>query len=163
MKTLLVMRHAKSSWKEASLPDHERPLNKRGQRDAPAMGRRLQGLPQPPQAILSSTAVRARATAAAVAEAVAYEGQIELVAGFYTDAPAAYFTALRRLPETVNVALIIAHNPSVEEMVSMLTGEDETMPTAAIAHIHLPIETWQALTPDTEAALADFWRPEHED
>lgn len=151
------MRHAKSSWKDDSLSDHERPLNKRGQRDAPHMGQRLRSLPQPPQAILTSTAVRARATAAAVAEALAFEGEVALVPGFYAEAPEAYFTALHRLPAAVDVALIIAHNPSLEEMLSTLTGEDEAMPTAAIAHLSLPISAWTELSPDTDATLTDFW------
>jgi phosphohistidine phosphatase len=159
MKTLLLMRHAKSSWKDGNLSDHERPLNKRGQRDAPAMGARLRGLPQPPQAILASTAVRARATAAAVAEALAFEGEVALVPGFYSEAPEAYFAALQRLPAAVNVVLIIAHNPSLEEMLSTLTGEAETMSTAAIAHVSLPIQAWTELSPDTEATLTDFWHP----
>jgi phosphohistidine phosphatase len=159
MKTLLIMRHAKSSWKEADLPDHERPLNKRGQRDAPQMGARLRALPQPPQAILASTAVRARATAALVAEALSFEGEVGLVAGFYSEAPDAYFTALRRLPDDVDSALIIAHNPGVEELLSLLTGEEEVMPTAAVAHVRLPIAAWRDLSADTEAELLDFWRP----
>jgi phosphohistidine phosphatase len=161
MKTLLVMRHAKSSWKEGDLADHERPLNKRGERDAPRMGERLRALPQPPQAILSSTAVRARATAAAVAEALMFEGEIELVASFYSEAPEAYFTALRRLPESVATTLVIAHNPGVEEIISLLTGDEETMSTAAVAHISLPIGAWSELTPEVEAKLEDVWRPEH--
>ena len=159
MKTLLLMRHAKSSWKDDKVADHERPLNKRGLRDAPYMGRRLRGLPQPPQAILASTAVRARATAAAVAEALAFEGEVKLVPGFYSEAPEAYFTALHRLPAAVDVALIIAHNPSLEEMLSTLTGEDEHMPTGAVAHVALPIKSWAELSPDTEATLTEFWRP----
>jgi len=159
MKTLLIMRHAKSSWKEDNLPDHERPLNERGRRDAPLMGQRLRALSQPPQAILASTAVRARATAAAVAEALAFEGEIELVSGFYSDAPDAFFSSLRRLPDEVAVALIVAHNPGVEELLAELTGENEHLVTAAIAHVSLPIAAWGDLSLDTEAALTDFWRP----
>ena len=123
------------------------------------MGRRLRDLPQPPQVILASTAVRARATAAAIAEALAFEGEVKLVPGFYSEAPEAYFTALHRLPTAVDVALIIAHNPGVEEMLTTLTGEDEHMPTAAVAHISLPIKSWANLSPDSEAVLTEFWLP----
>lgn len=159
MKTLLIMRHAKSSWKHDDRPDHERPLNKRGLRDAPRMGRLLREQGVQPQAILTSTAVRARATAAAVAEALVFEGDISLQPGFYSEAPEAYFAALRRLPEGVETALMIAHNPGVEELLETLTGEDETMPTGAIAQVHLPILTWSDLTPEVEGSLAAFWQP----
>src|SRR5438105_4097768 len=97
-KTLLIMRHAKSSWKEAELDDHERPLNKRGRRAAPAMGQLLRENSLTPDAILSSTALRARQTAEAVAEACGFAGEISYHAEFYHDAPEGYFEALARLP-----------------------------------------------------------------
>ncbi|MGB7955227.1 MAG: histidine phosphatase family protein [Candidatus Nitrosopolaris sp.] len=68
MKSVLVLRHAKSSWKHPDLTDHERPLNKRGKRDAPSMGRLLKKAHLVPGIIISSTAIRARATAEAVAK-----------------------------------------------------------------------------------------------
>jgi phosphohistidine phosphatase len=159
MKNLLIMRHAKSSWKDDALPDHERPLNKRGRLDAPRMGRLLRARGLEPQAILSSTAVRARATAAAVAEALAFEGEISRQPGFYSEAPDAYFVALRRLPESVETALVIAHNPGLEDLLATLTGEEETLSTAAIAHVRLSLASWPDLSPDTEGALVDLWRP----
>jgi phosphohistidine phosphatase len=159
MKNLLIMRHAKSSWKDDGLPDHERPLNKRGRHDAPRMGRMLRTRGLEPQAILASTAVRARATAAAVAEALAFEGEISLQPGFYSEAPDAYFAALRRLPESVETALIIAHNPGLEDLLAGLTGEEETLSTAAIAHVRLSLASWPDLSPDADGDLVDLWRP----
>jgi phosphohistidine phosphatase len=159
MKTLLIMRHAKSSWKDAALGDHERPLNKRGQRDAPRAGRWLREAGLVPDALLASTAVRARATAALVAEAAGYSGDIALHAGFYHDAPAAIFDALQRLPAGVETALVIGHNPALEEMLADLTGDDETLTTAAVAHVNLPIPAWDHLSPDTEGVLNAVWRP----
>jgi phosphohistidine phosphatase len=159
MKNLLIMRHAKSSWKDGALPDHERPLNKRGRHDAPRMGRLLRTQGPEPQAILASTAVRARATAAAVAEALAFEGDISLQPGFYGDAPDAYFAALRGLPDSVETALLIAHNPGLEDLLATLTGDEETLPTAAIAHVRLPIAAWPELSSDVECTLVNLWRP----
>jgi phosphohistidine phosphatase len=159
MKNLLIMRHAKSSWKHSTLADHERPLTKRGLRDAPRMGRLLRENGPEPEAILTSTAVRARATAAAVAEALAFAGEISLQPGFYPGAPEAYFDALSRLPDSVATALVIGHNPGLEELLETLTGEDEALATATIAHVQLPISSWTGLSPDVEGTLASLWHP----
>ncbi|MCC6190939.1 MAG: histidine phosphatase family protein [Anaerolineales bacterium] len=159
MKTLLIMRHAKSSWQDGGLADHERPLNKRGQRDAPRMGQLLLDNALEPEAILASTAMRARATAEAVAEALGFEGEIGLERGFYSDAPEAYFDVVRRLPDGVDTALVIGHNPGLEDLLETLTGEDEHLPTAAIAQVRLPIASWTEFSPEVEGSLARVWRP----
>ena len=78
MKTLLLLRHAKSSWSDPTLPDHDRPLNKRGIHDAPRMGKLLRHEHLMPDLILSSTAVRAKKTAELVAKACKYKGEIAL-------------------------------------------------------------------------------------
>jgi phosphohistidine phosphatase len=78
MKTLLIMRHAKSSWKDPDLPDHDRPLNKRGKHDAPSMGKLLKDEDLIPDLIISSTAARAKKTAELVAKACKYKGEISL-------------------------------------------------------------------------------------
>src|SRR4029079_4472733 len=83
MKTLLVMRHAKSSWKDATLDDHDRPLKKRGQKAAPKMGALLCERGLVPDLIVSSTALRAVATSKAVAEACGYVREIQLVHDLY--------------------------------------------------------------------------------
>jgi phosphohistidine phosphatase len=157
------MRHAKSSWKDDTLDDHARPLNKRGRRDAPAMGALLRAQGLTPDAILSSTAVRARETAEAVAEASAFEGEISQHAGFYDDAPEAYFEALARLPAAVEVALLVAHNPGCEELLAELTGEDEVFGTANIAQVVLHLEAWGECSVATEGGLKQMWRPREAD
>ena len=83
MKSLLILRHAKSSWKHPELTDHDRPLNKRGKRDAPRMGEILRSEHLIPEAIISSTAARAHATAEAVAKASGYKGKIALNRSLY--------------------------------------------------------------------------------
>ena len=83
MKTLLILRHAKSSWKDDSLPDHDRPLNKRGKQDAPLVGRLDSRKDLMPDLILSSTAKRARATVELVAEESNYQGEIEYSRDLY--------------------------------------------------------------------------------
>jgi phosphohistidine phosphatase len=104
MKTLLLMRHAKSSWKHHELIDHERTLNKRGKKDAPLMGKLILEKELVPQLILSSSAVRAQLTAEAIVETVNYTGAVELVDSFYMAEPNTYLEKLRKLPTTWNAS-----------------------------------------------------------
>ncbi len=159
MKTLLIMRHAKSSWKDDTLPDFERPLNKRGKRDAPRMGRLIRAEGLTPDVILSSPAVRARATAEAVADLSRYAGEIKFVAEFYAAGPEAYLTALRSLSDEVRSALVIGHNPALEELLEDLTGEAVPLPTAALARLRLRLKRWKDLNESARGKLADFWGP----
>ncbi len=158
MKTLLILRHAKSSWKNTGLADHERPLAKRGQRDAPRVGRLLRDENLTPDLILSSTARRALDTAQAVAEASKYEGEIESRSEFYLAGPEAYFRALRALSDNYECVMVIGHNPGLEELVEALTGEDEAMPTAALARVELTLRRWRDLSDETEGRLVNTWR-----
>ena len=159
MKTLLIMRHAKSSWKEDSLPDDQRPLNKRGQADAPRMGRLLRDNGLVPRAILSSTAVRARQTALAAAEACAFEGDIQFEASLYGAPAETYLYLLAALPVDPPIALVVGHNPGVEELLAELTGEDEHLPTGSIARIELDLARWADLRAETTGRLQMLFRP----
>jgi phosphohistidine phosphatase len=163
MKTLLIMRHAKSSWKQADLADDQRPLNKRGQRDAPRMGQRLRKADLVPQAILSSTALRARQTAQAVAETSGFDGEIQFDASLYAAPAEAYLAALRTLAPDIPIAMLVGHNPGVDELVQELTGEDEHMPTGAVARVELSIERWADLSAETEGQLETILRPREKD
>src|SRR5919198_2099009 len=119
-KILLILRHAKSSWKEPDLQDHDRPLNKRGKRDAPRIGKLLMELDLVPDLIISSTAKRAKDTAKAVGEASKYNGRIELNPSLYGTDFDSYLRALRLVPDDFNKVLIVGHNPALEELVSLL-------------------------------------------
>lgn len=158
MKTLLVMRHAKSSWADPGQADHDRPLNERGRRDAPRMGLWLAEQGLAPDAILCSSAARARETAEAVADASGADAPAVrpmLYGGDVED----YLAELRRLGDDVDVALIVGHNPTVSELVDALADAEEAMPTAAVAHLALPVARWTELDEDVEGALAALWRP----
>jgi phosphohistidine phosphatase len=159
MKTLLLMRHAKSSWSQADLPDHDRPLNKRGKQAAPEMGRLLRREGLVPDIILCSTARRSRETAKAVADACGYEGEIESQRDLYYSDAACYMDILRHLPDQANSVLLVGHNPETEELLEVLTGNAERMTTAAIAHIDLPISHWQELTEALDVPLLHLWLP----
>lgn len=158
MRTLLVMRHAKSSWTNARLSDHDRPLNERGERDAPRMGRWLAAHDLEPDRILCSSAARARATAEHVAAETGADAPTvrgSLYGGDVED----YVAELARLADDVAVALVVGHSPTVSLVVSELVDQDEDMPTAAVAVIELPIDRWADLSEGVEGRLVAVWRP----
>ena len=159
MKTLLVLRHAKSSWNDSALDDHERPLNKRGLRDAPRMGELVRDYGLIPDVVISSDAVRARLTAEAVAKAARYAGEILLDPHLYLASPADILSRLKRARENAETVMIVGHNPGLEQLVEQLTGERQDLPTAALAQIGLPIDQWRDLKRSTRGTLVGLWRP----
>jgi len=167
MKTLLILRHAKASKKIPPPPwgDADRPLNDRGRRDAKAMGKLLAELEMVPQIILTSSARRARKTAARLMKGCRYECEIEQSDSLYLAPPSVYVERLKALPKSIDVALVVGHNPGLEELILALTGRQTTLPTAALAEIELPIPQWSdlALTEDSpstaNASLLGVWRP----
>lgn len=159
MKTLLILRHAKSSWSDAGLPDHDRPLNERGKRDAPRMGQLLREEQLVPDRIVSSTAKRARKTAAKVAKASGYQGEISLHDELYHgDIPAA-LNILRQLPVDAKRALLVGHNPDLEHLLELFTSQYAEMPTAALAQVEIAIDGWSELADEPDAKLIRLWRP----
>ncbi|MCZ6676151.1 MAG: histidine phosphatase family protein [Candidatus Poribacteria bacterium] len=163
MKTLLILRHAKSSWNDIELADHDRPLNKRGKRDAPRMGQLLREQGLVPDQIISSTAKRARQTAKRVAKASGYTGKITLTRAFYHASPEAYFAVLSDLPDDYQRVMVVGHNPGMEELVARLTRRPEIMTTAALAHVSLPIEHWYEVHDRVKGGLIHIWRPKELD
>jgi len=159
LKTLLILRHAKSSWKYADLSDYDRPLNKRGKADAPRMGRLLSREELVPDLIISSSAARARATAEPVALACGYESEIQYTRDLYHAWPDAYIDLLNELPDEHQRVMVVGHNPGIEDLVEELTGQWERMPTAALANIALNIAQWADLTLSKEEQLLQVWLP----
>lgn len=159
MKTLLVMRHAKSSWSNSSMGDHERPLNGRGKTNAPQMGDLLKRESLTPQLIISSTANRAATTAELVAMASDYEGEIEYESNFYLASPETYIEKLSTLDDAYTIVMVVGHNPGMEELVDDLCDVREPFTTANIAYIKLPIQNWADLPDDVSGDLIQLWRP----
>ena len=159
MKTLLLLRHAKSSWKHPELADHDRPLNKRGKRTAPLIGALLQDQGLIPDLILCSSAVRTHDTALLVAEACNYGGEIKQTRTLYLAEPQTYVEVLRQVKEKHARVLVVGHNPGLEALIEALTGEAMAMPTAALAYLELPLEHWRDLDMKTICKLVDMWRP----
>jgi phosphohistidine phosphatase len=145
MKTLLILRHAKSSWKLPDLSDHDRPLNRRGKRDAPRMGKLLKEKELAPDLVISSTATRAKDTASAVANHSGYKGKKIKFKSLYAAEPSAYLAVLRELDDKYQRVLIVGHNPGVEELIEMLTGEIHIIPTCTLAQIEFDTEKWSAI------------------
>ncbi len=159
MKTLLILRHAKSRWKDREQSDHDRSLNKRGKRDAPRMGRLAAEHGLRPDLVLSSTAKRARVTAEAVASEAAYPGTVQLERRLYLANPSEIIEVIRESAGDAATVMVVGHNPGLEELVARFGGAGEPLPTAALAEIHLEIPAWSGLTLQSPATLANLWRP----
>ena len=159
MKTLLLMRHAKSSWDNSELADFDRPLNGRGRQDAPRIGQLLAREDLTPDLIITSAARRAATTAELVALAAGYDGDIRYTRDLYLADADTYLELVRETGDDVNRLLLVGHNPDIAELVSQLAGHDEHMPTAALAHFRLAIDAWSELSDETAAELVALWRP----
>jgi len=142
MKRLFILRHAKSSWTGIDLADFDRPLNERGLQAAPFMGRYIADKGYMPDAIVSSPARRARETAELVKEYSGFEPEIGFDERIYEASPNTLREVASELPDHVDSAMIVGHNPGVEGFIRHLTGQVEPMPTAALAVVELDIDSW---------------------
>lgn len=143
MKTLYFVRHAKSSWDDAQLDDHDRPLNARGQHDAPMMARRLLGLDVAADGILSSTAKRARQTAAHFQEVLSVDNAIYL-RNLYHAWPEAIEKEIRNLPNEWDTVLVFGHNPGYTDLANRLDHNAfiDNVPTCGIVGAEIQIKSW---------------------
>jgi phosphohistidine phosphatase len=146
MKTLCIIRHAKASHGEPLQPDHDRPLEDRGRSDAAVMGRMLRERGLLPDTILSSTAARAKTTAAILARELEREDRVLLLDDLYDASPRVYRRALAELPGDAGTAFLVGHNPELtafcEEMTARRFG---SIPTCGIVCIDLPCLQWDEL------------------
>ena len=154
MKTLTLMRHAKSDWSHAGLSDHDRPLNKRGQAAAPMMAARLaeKWLPhERPDLLLSSSAVRAFTTAEAVADALSVP--LEAERRLYPFVGADVAAVLAEQPGRFQHLMLFGHNPGISYLAASL-GAPVDMPTAAVVSLQFDCESWSALLAQR---CVDYW------
>jgi phosphohistidine phosphatase len=158
-KLLLILRHAKSSWKFAGLSDHDRPLNSRGKRDAPRMGRKLLKEGLVPHLMISSSAVRAHSTAKKIAKACKFEEEILIEPSLYNSGHSEYLNVLKNQDDRHDIIMLVGHNPISEQLVEVLTGEIVTMPTCALACVRLPIRSWKQIKAQAKCELLNLWRP----
>lgn len=145
-KKILIMRHAKSSWSDEKLKDFDRPLNARGEKDAPKMGRYLKELGIKPDQIFSSPAERTKQTALAVAKELGLNSDnIHWEEDLYFGNPMAYLNAIRSAEQDSTVVMTVGHNPMSAEIMSALSFQSFThqVPTAALACFEADVENWK--------------------
>ena len=159
MLRLLLLRHAKSDWSHPGLRDHDRPLGRRGVRDAPRLGRYLREHGLVPAAALVSTALRARETARLALEAAGAERDVLTpVPELYGSGPEQILDIVARDGGGASPLLVVAHNPGMEDLAARFLGRYEHFPTAALLVASVPASDWAELSPATTTVDA-FVRP----
>jgi phosphohistidine phosphatase len=145
MKTLYLLRHAKSSWKDETLLDIERPLNGRGRRASHIIGNFLKREKIIPDLVLSSSAVRARQTTDIVITAAKLITDLRFDERIYEADPGRLLEVIKQIEKSKKTVLLVGHNPGLEELLKLLTGSDETMPTGALTKVVLKASNWAAV------------------
>lgn len=160
MKSLLIIRHAKSSWAERGLADHERPLDDRGREAAPEMARRLAARQLVPERMVISEALRARGTAALMAEVMGLgDDAIVTDSHLYQAESDDWLGVIRGFPDELQRIAGVGHNPALHELAEYLVDLDVAkFPTAAVAHIRFDIDQWVDASPEN-AFLEGFDYP----
>lgn len=159
MKTLYLLRHAKSSWDNRELKDQDRPLNSRGLSDIPKMAARLRER-SIVQAIISSTAVRACSTAKLMAEGIGFPADsVYLKSEMYLSGPPKLLEIVRHLDDTLREVMLVCHNPTITEFVNLMSGANiSNVPTCGLVTLKLNSDTW-ADTAFDKATLLEFDYP----
>jgi phosphohistidine phosphatase len=143
MKTLFLVRHAKSSRDDWSLPDRDRPLNDRGKQDAPMMGKRLAKRGLTPDLLVSSPALRALTTAQLIAEEIGYQPKDIVVDDrLYASSPDDLLAVIRALDDKLDRVMLFGHNPEFTALAHRLSGEIVDMPTSAVAEFDFDTQAW---------------------
>ena len=155
MKTLFLIRHAKSSWDDPALADKDRPLNDRGKRDAPKMGERLAKRGVKPDLILSSPAVRALTTAEIIAKKLDYKRKNIVVDDrLYAVAADDLLDVIRQLDDKLERVMLIGHNPELTELAHRFSGKITHLPTCAVAEFTFDAKSWSNVGKDEPAKVA---------
>ncbi len=162
LKTLILVRHGKSSWSEPVLADFDRPLAKRGKRDAPRVGEFIARSALLPESILCSPAKRTRSTIKRIARAAGINDGVSIVydACLYEADAAGCLDIVRALPEQFSRVMVCGHNPGLSEFCDLLVGcRGEPLPTSGVVIISFSCFTWCSLVPGTGRIVQTF-RPD---
>jgi phosphohistidine phosphatase len=144
-RTVVIIRHAKSSWANPLQSDFDRPLNDRGKHDAPRMGKELKKQHLIPDLIIASTAKRTRQTAKMIAEAVGYDiDNIKWEEKLYHCIPSVFEETLYEVSDRVKTVFIVAHNPGITAFANQLSHDFkiENMPTCCVIGAHVETDEW---------------------
>jgi phosphohistidine phosphatase len=157
MKTLYLVRHAKSSWKYPSLDDFERPLNKRGRKSAPLMGKFLKKLKTAPDIIISSPASRAAMTARIIADMINYPlERIRYSEHIYEFSDDALIYVIEQIDNAVNKAMVVGHNPALTDLANYIGDQPiSNIPTCGIFCVDLDITSWEKI--DAHCGIVKFF------
>ena len=160
MKHLTLVRHAKSSWRFSNLVDHDRPLNGRGERDAPEMGRRLAARNGTPDLVLSSPALRALTTAQVITEVIGYAAEkIVVDVRIYEADVAGLLSVLTETDDEIGHVMVFGHNPAMTGMVNRLSSTWlDNLPTCGVATFRFEMHSWERLG-DSVAVQVDIDYP----
>jgi len=161
VKTLYILRHAKSSWERPDIADFERPLNEAGRNTAPFMGQLLYDRTFQPDLILSSPAKRAKQTAVLIKETAGFKAEIKYDDRIYEASPQVLLQVIADVKEKRESVMLVGHNPGIEGLIRFLTGHKESMPTAALAIIELWVNKWDGIVADS-GVLKELIRPKEE-
>jgi len=153
MRTLILLRHLKSSWDDPGLPDHDRPLAPRGRRAGKRIRREIQDERIAPQLVLCSSAVRAVQTWQAIRAGVPERGRVRIEDGLYEASAESLLERLRSVPDAVETAILIAHNPGIGDLALGLTGTGDPH---ALARMHAKYPTGGLATVTFERSWADL-------
>lgn len=146
MKRIFLIRHAKSSWEEPWLSDHDRPLAPRGFKAAPEMGKRLKKLNIFPDRIISSTAKRALDTAYLISGKLNYPKEaVQANPDLYHAPPAKYLELIRSMAPQINTVFVVGHNPGMTLLINQLGLDLDNLPTAGICGFKLQEDDWKHL------------------
>ena len=148
MRTLYLLRHAKSSWKDVTLPDFDRPLKDRGRKAAKRIGKHLAQEKLSDPLVLCSPALRTRETAEIVLKHANVGVEVSFVERIYEASLRDLLQVVSEIPDEKQVAMMIGHNPGFEELLAYLTGEGRRMPTCALAKIKFEAASWKILKED---------------
>ena len=160
MKTLYLLRHAKSSWDDPDLKDFERPLSDRGFRDAPMMGKRFEEAGNQLQCIITSPAMRAKTTAKLFADNMGYPSDdIASNPELYFAGTGMFLKAASLLDDDCSNAMLVGHNPAITEFANLMADSDiDNIPTCGLVKLGLDIEKWSDIAAGM-AELVDFDYP----
>ncbi len=160
MKTIYLVRHAKSSWKEMGMKDEERPLNHRGKHDAPFMGKLLRKMKVNPDLIVSSPAKRALTTAKIFAEELDYpEKEIQVEQSVYLADESELYSLIEELDDELESVMIFGHNPGHTYFLNKISEEAiDNMPTCSIASVEFDVDKWNMIK-KTKGQLKFFEYP----
>jgi phosphohistidine phosphatase len=163
MRTLTLLRHAKSSWSNHSLADHERPLNGRGERDAPIMGKRILEAGIRPSLIVSSPAIRAWTTARIVANEISYPTEfMHRESELYLASLNTLIDVVAKQDEGFHSIMLVGHNPGLTEFANYLCpGITNNLPTCGVVSVAFDSETWD-LRGDGSVSLATYDFPKNQ-